>query len=178
MTNHLKKFKPFGPYQVNYDNMPGGKRITKENIKNFWGKSTELQEKVKTKKGVYIFGMTVSNGIVPCYVGKTVNNFEKECFTERNINIYNGEIIRYERNYKPFLFFLVYQPQKNQKLTDKVIRELENYLINLAVDKNPDLANTRGIEEDDRFVIADLGSGRGKGGLTKQGSFFRKMMNY
>lgn len=171
---NLKKFKPFGPYNVGFESMPGGKRITKDNLKNFW--ETDSLKKIRFSKGVYIFGMQITSGILPCYVGKTNNNFERECFTERNLYIYNGEIIRYERKYKPFIFFLVYQQQKKQKISDRVIRELENYVINLAVDINPDLANIRGLESEDRFEISDLGAGRGTGAPTRAGSFFRKML--
>ena len=179
MKNNIKKFKPLGPFEVNFDNMPGGKRITKDHIKNFWAATHELNDKVRTGKGVYIFGMRVARAILPCYVGKTMNSFERECFTERNLNIYNGEIIRYERNYKPFMFFVVYQHEKSQKITDKVVRELEGYAINLAVEKNPDLANTRGTENDDRFSIIDVGGkGSGKGASTKPGKFLKEMMGF
>lgn len=178
MKNNLKKFKPFGPFEVNYENMPGGKRITKDHINNFWIATNALNYKIRPAKGVYIFGMKVTRTVLPCYIGKTNNSFEKECFTDRNMNIYNGEIIRYERNYKPFIFFLIYEHQKKQKISDKVIRELEAYLINLAVEKNADLANTRGIDNEDRFEIIDIGGrGKGRGAPTREGKFFKKMMD-
>ena len=94
------------------------------------------------------------------------------------MNIYNFEILRYERNYKPFLFFLVYQPQKKQKISDKVIRELEEYVINLAYEKNSELNNTRGIKDEERFLISNLGGGQGSGAPTKEGRFYKKMMGY
>jgi hypothetical protein len=179
MKDNKKNFKPFGPYHVKFENLPGGKRITREDVSNFWKTNTELGEKVRPHKGIYIFGMEVTKGIIPCYVGKTKNNFEKECFTSRNMEIYNGEIIRYERNYKPFMLFLVYCHQEKQKISDKVIRELEKFIINLALEKNSDLVNTRGIQAGERFVIKDLGGrGSGKGAPTKAGKFFKKMMNY
>jgi len=122
--------------------------------------------------------MSITKGIIPCYVGKSIKNFATECFNERNMNIYNFEILRYERNYKPFLFFLVYQPQKKQKISDKVIRELEEYVINLAYEKNSELNNTRGIKDEERFLISNLGGGQGSGAPTKEGRFYKKMMGY
>lgn len=176
MKNNLKKFKPFGPFEVKFGNMPGGKSIAKEHLKNFWT-ITDEPNKIKSAKGVYIFGMRVTQTILPCYIGMTNNSFEKECFTDRNIITYNGEIIRYKRKYKPFIFFLVYQQGKNIKISKKVIQELETYLINLAVEKNSELANTRGIKNIDRFEIVDIGgSGKGRGAPTKEGKFFKKMM--
>ncbi|MEK6657247.1 MAG: hypothetical protein AABY58_07370 [Nitrospirota bacterium] len=178
MKNNLKKFRPFGPFEIKFENMPGGKRITRDLLKNFWTTTHELNNKIRPVKGVYIFGMKVTSTILPCYIGKTNNTFERECFTDRNINIYNGEIIRYARNYKPFIFFLVYQQERKQKISDKVLRELERYLINLAVEKNSDLANTRGREDKDRFDIIEIGGrGRGRGAPTKEGKFYKKMMD-
>ena len=50
-------------------------------------------------------------------------------------------------------------------------------MINLAVERNPDLANTRGIEDEDRFEIVDIGgSGKGRGAPTREGKFFKEMM--
>ena len=175
MKNNLKRFNPFGPFEIKFENMPGGKRITKDHLQTFW--TTMKPNKIGPTKGVYVFGMKVTRTLLPCYIGKTKNSFEKECFTIRNINIYNEEIIHYKRNYKPFIFFLVYQQEKKQKISDKVIRELETYLINLAVERNPDLANTRGIEDEDRFEIVDIGgSGKGRGAPTREGKFFKEMM--
>jgi len=176
MKDNRKMFVPTGSFDVEYENMPGGKHITKDNAKRFW-ETNRVPPKLHNRKGIYIFGMKVTNGVIPCYVGKTNRTFGGECFTERNINIYNGEIIRYERNYQPFLFFLVYRKQRGQKISNKVILELEKYMINWALEKNPDLANTRGIEDEDRFIIAGLGGGRRGGAPTREVRFFKKMMN-
>jgi len=111
MKNNTKYFKPLGPFDINFENLPGGKRITKDHVRNFWNSKKDLV-KIGKGRGVYIFGMKVTAGVLPCYVGKTKKSFENECFTARNMVTYNGEILRYERNYKPFMFFLAYQPQK------------------------------------------------------------------
>ena len=178
MKDNQKVFKPLGPFEVDFENLPGGKRITKDHVKNFWNTRRNL-ERIRHGKGIYVFGMKVAAGIIPCYIGKTNNSFEKECFTDRNINIYNGEIIRYARNYKPFLFFLIYEQRKGKKVSDKVLRELERHVINLASEKNTDLANIRGFESENHFFIAGLGGGgRGGGAPTREGSFFKRMINY
>ena len=173
MGENLKKFKPFGPYNLKFETLPGGKRITKEHTNLF---KSDLSEKIRNGKGIYIFGMTVTKGITPCYVGKTNNSFENECFTGRNLNIYNGQILAYKRKHKPFLFFLVYQYQKNHKISNKIIKELEKYVINLALEKNSHLANIQGAGKSERFYIDCGGSSGGR--PTKEGSFFKKMMKF
>lgn len=176
MSKAQKQFKPTGPFQINYNKLPGGKQLTKDLSKEFWSSNPKL-EKIKTMKGVYIFGMSVTNTKMPCYVGKTKKTFESECFTDRNLLIYNGEILRYKQDYKPFMFFLAYEPIKGQKISDKVIREFETYVINQAYEKNKDLANTRSLDPDDRFFIMDLGGGRGRGAPTTDGKFYKKLMD-
>jgi hypothetical protein len=176
MKNNLKIFVPSGPFEVGFDLKPGGKRITKEHVTNFWENNN--LEKMRTRKGIYVFGMKVTKGIVPCYVGKTNNSFGKECFTTRNIDIYNGEIIKYKRNYKPFLFFLYYRFKSGSKISDKIIRELEIYIINLGAEKNNELFNTVGKDSEDRFLITGISRGSGRGTRTKDGIFFKKMMDF
>ena len=175
MANNQKLFKPMGPFQISYSKLPGGKQLPKDINKTFWDSNDKLQ-KIRSLKGIYVFGMAVTNTKLPCYVGKTNRSFEGECFTDRNLLIYDGEILRYKQDYKPFMFFLAHQPVKGQKISDKVIREFEEYIINQAFEKNKDLANTRGIDSEDRFFITDLGGGRGHGAPTNDGKFYKKLM--
>lgn len=170
------EFQPVGPFELKYDNLPGGKQISKEHAKRFWDEHPELSE-LRKRQGIYIFGMQITRGKNPAYVGKTKRSFEAECFTDRNLNIYNAEILRYTRNYKPFLFFLL-APRRQGVPNNKVILELEKYIINLAAEKNVELANVRNIDKGLRFSITGLGGGRGKGPPTRAGSFFKEMVDF
>ncbi|PJZ23916.1 hypothetical protein CH352_18725 [Leptospira hartskeerlii] len=168
-------FKPTRIYNLDYESFPGGRRITPENVDNFWNEH-KIPDSIQKGRGIYIFGLRLPNSYMPAYVGKTKTTFKTECFTPRNLNIYNGEIIRYEREFKPFLFFLVMAKSKGP-VNNKVLLELETYLINLAAEKNPNLANIRGLDKGARFIITDLG-GRGFGAPTKNGKAFKQLFNF
>src|SRR5207249_2957772 len=93
--------------------------------------------------GCYVFGMRTGRGIMPFYVGKASRTFEQECFAPGKINHYNEALVDYNRG-SPVLF-LVALPTRRGRRNEQAIAELEDFLIQNAVARNPDLLNVQGI---------------------------------
>ncbi|EQA46081.1 hypothetical protein LEP1GSC050_4154 [Leptospira broomii serovar Hurstbridge str. 5399] len=168
------KFNPSKEYPINVSRLKGGRQITKEDLESFWAK---VPKEYKEAIGIYIFGMIIARGVIPIYVGKTRRSFFSEVFTDRNLNTYNGEIVKRDRDYKPFIQFLVYEKSGRGAINRTVIKRVEKHVITMASEKNPNLANTQNKKIESNFIITGIGSD-GRGANTLPGKFFRKMMNY
>ena len=139
MTNTI--LEVYGPIEIPHEGQKTGsvKRISRVFGKEFW-KQPEAKLLAK-KQGCYIFAMRVGKGFTPWYVGKAGKTFEQECFTDHKIGHYN-EVLWSGKKGTPVMFFVA-QPGTKKVVAKGIIRELEDYLIQCAVYKNPDLCNIR-----------------------------------
>lgn len=119
-----------------------------------------------------MFGMRAGRGITPFYVGKACRTFEQECFAPDKINRYNECLVDYARG-SPVLF-LVELPVRRGRRNEQAIGELEDFLIQIAVARNPDLLNVKGTLAPAWGIAGVLRSGRGR--RSANADAFAKML--
>jgi hypothetical protein len=124
-------FRPEGPLAIRPCEGLGGKIINGDSADRFWGEHAHLADGI----GCYVFGRRAGKGIVPWYVGKATRSFRQECFESKKLNKYSEALIL-QRIGTPVMFFVV----KVEGPT-ACINDLENFLIQNAVVKNPSLLN-------------------------------------
>ena len=151
MTN----FTVHGPYRISVEAHKGGRAIARDQTA-FWQQCSE----VASEKGCYVFGIAAGRGIMPFYVGSAKIKFQQECFTDRNQNIYQRALVSRKKGAP--VIFLVVQPRKRGKPNLRHIQQLESFLIENAVAKNPELLNQQGIKQRGWRIVGVLGAGRGK----------------
>ena len=130
--------------------------IAEESINRFW----RDQPKFESRYGCYIFAMSAGGGLTPWYVEKTRKTFKKEIFTPHKLNYYTQAMANYVKG-KP-AFFFVTTPKSVGKPNNSKIREVEKYLINLAMTQNPDLLNKQDASIPDWGVKGVVRGGKGK----------------
>jgi hypothetical protein len=128
-------FKVVGPFKLHVPKRPGGKAISDKDIDAFWA----MNGKYAKRRGCYVFGRRAAKGYIPGYVGKTRKAFNREVFGDHQVNKYNQFITESQKG-SPVLFFVL-APKSAGKPNNKKIREVEKYLIDLAMTKNPNLYN-------------------------------------
>jgi len=161
-----------GPIEIPHDGQKTGstKRISRALAKEFW-KQAEAKPLAK-KQGCYIFALRVGKGFTPWYVGKAGKTFEQECFTDHKIGHYN-EVLWSGIKGTPVMFFVGQTGTKN-KIPAGIIKEMEDYLIQSAVFKNPDLCNIRQTKTPEWGIAGVIRGNKGK--PTSLASTFKKMM--
>lgn len=161
-----------GPFKINYQKGGSGntKRIDKQHIKNFW-KSIPSQYALKC--GCYVFAIQASQGFKPWYVGKASKGFKQEVFTTHKLNLYNGVLFDGVHG-TPVLFFIAPCGSK-KKVPGKELGHMEKELIQDALVKNNDLANTSNTGNLPRWSIKGVVRA-GKGNPTSAAKAFKKMM--
>jgi hypothetical protein len=148
-------FDVHGPIRVPFDLMKNGTKW----IKMRWPKKWERDRQIlahASKRGCYVFAVRSGGGIKPYYVGKTKASFRQEAFTSGKINYYNEAMAGYAAG-RPVMFFVTLR-QKPGPVNHKAIRNLEKFLIQTAVAKNPDLKNVQGTKEQDWVIEGVLRS--------------------
>ncbi len=128
------EFEVFGPVSVPIEKMKKGRIVDRRALSNFWKESKE----VAGETGCYVFGMSSAGGLMPWYVGKATKRFQQECFTPHKENAYNQSLTDYARG-RPVMFFIVAKSRGCQRFIDDV----ETFLIQMGVDRNPKLRNDR-----------------------------------
>ncbi len=134
----MTEYEVYGPFNIPIETKHAARRIGSPS--DFWLKK-EVAD-LKNRCGVYILGMRAGKGIVPYYVGKTTNEFEKECFQSHKIEKYNDALAEYRKG-RPVLFFIA-RPVKRGQVKKKEIAKIEDFLIQIASAKNNELLNIRG----------------------------------
>jgi hypothetical protein len=146
------------------------KRIDGPQVKQFWLKAETTA--FHTKQGVYVFATRAGKGYRPVYVGKTTKGFKRECFTPHKLHHYAQALSDGEKG-SPVMFFIAL-PGKLDKVSKKVVSEIEDLMIQFAVAKNPNLRNKIGAAVAD-WSIKGVVRG-GKGPKTKTAAAFTTMM--
>jgi hypothetical protein len=111
---------------------------------NLWAKAEKLDPNIKNGKGCYVFGISKGGGAPkPWYVGKTKKKFGIELFSHRNSGNYNSWLGEENRG-KPVIILIVYETPHGKTSTrtdDRLMQWVEDYLIGIALLRNPDLKN-------------------------------------
>lgn len=128
----------YGPFDVDFEDRPGGKIITSKHGSAFW--SMPKVSGLKAKQGCYVFAMRAGKGFKPWYVGKASKGFAGETFTDHKRNLYQ-EALSWGHKGTPVLFFVA-PPDKKRKVPSNALSHMEKELIQFAAKKNPKLCNT------------------------------------
>jgi hypothetical protein len=147
---------------------PGGRVLLH---KEFWNHSEGLSE-LGGERGCYVFAIRAGRGFTPIYVGKATKSFKQECLNPANKHKFSEGLADYEKG-TPILYFIRHPPQRG-KTNSKQIVEIENFLIQNASIRNPDLQNVHGRNAPNWSIRGVIRGGKGK--PTKPESEFRKLM--
>jgi len=149
-------FKVEGPFEVPTYQGKAAKIVDSEGLPEFWSEIDTLAK----RRGCYLFAVRASKGIRPVYVGKATKTFKQEVFTPHKLEKYQRCLADFKKG-TPVLFFLL-APAGKGKPNLTAVGELEDYLIQTAISRNPDLLNVRGTEREDWGITGVLRSGVGK----------------
>ena len=106
--------------------------------------------------------MRAGRGFRPIYVGKAVKQtFGKECFAPHKTGEHYNPALLDTLKGTPVIFFVAL-PAHRGKPNAKRIADLESFLIQLGVARNPDLSNIRGRTEKQWSIKGVVRGRRGK----------------
>lgn len=161
------RFRVFGPFTIPR-NTNGLISFNKDAKREFWDGVEAACEGVSSGCGCYIVAAAGGNGAKPHYVGLTVRrSFRAECSAAHVINHFN-EVIAGKPKLRPQLFLIAKLTPtgrfaKPSSSGHADIKFLENYMIGLALDRNPDLRNQKQTKHlKDLHVEGFLNTGQGK----------------
>lgn len=133
------QFQVEGPLEIKPLHGSHGRLIERSAIERFWEDNPELAEEI----GCYIFGMRSGGGLMPIYVGQSTTGFKHECFQHHKLTHYNEALVT--RSGTAIMFFVL-KESGPQSTLETCLDQVEHYLIQLAVQHNPDLANVKRVE--------------------------------
>lgn len=160
-------FEVKGPLNVPTYDGKAAKIVDSEALSAFWESSG-----VEMRRGCYLFAVRASKGIRPIYVGRATKTFKQEVFTPHKLEKYQRCLADIGKG-TPVLFFVM-APTKKGKPNVKLIQAAEDYLIQTAVSRNPDLLNVKGTELENWGIAGVLRGGKGK--ASKAALAFKKTL--
>ena len=132
-----------------------------------------MGRKVAGRTGCYAFALRAGKGFMPYYVGKATKGFKQEVFTDHKLKKYHEVLVKGSKG-TPVLFFVVH-PVQQGKDNARVIGDLEKFLIQALVAKNPeDQVNKQNAAPRPWSIKGVLGGPRGK--PSNQAIDFRSCM--
>jgi hypothetical protein len=164
----MTEYTIHGPFKVPFVIKPAARSVRVP--RDFWNQ--DEASKLRDRCGVYVLGMRAGRGIVPYYVGKTTNSFEKECFQPTKLLKYDDALAEYRRG-RPVIFFIA-RPVRRGQVKGKEIKQIEDFLIQVASAKNPELLNIKGKNKP-KWAIAGVIRGTA-GQPSTEAKEFRGMM--
>lgn len=152
----MASFTVHGPFKITHEKRKGGRTLI---FDDFWGEGAEAGH-LEKKRGCYVFAIRAGGGLKPIYVGKATKTFKQETFNPSNRNKYNAGFSEYARG-TPVMYFVVHPEQKGPA-NGKHIAEIEDFLIQAGIAKNPNLQNVRGTQRPGWSIKGVIRSGVGK----------------
>jgi len=132
-------FEVHGPFEITHEKRPGGNVLV---FDDFWDEDSEAAY-LAGERGCYVFAMRAGGGLQPIYVGKAAKtSFRQETFNSGNKHKYHNGYSEYAKG-TPLMFFVVRATRKGQP-SRYLIKEIEDFLIQAGVAKNPNLQNVVG----------------------------------
>ena len=161
-----------GLFDIPYDSPGHGtsKRIDRERAKEFW--VSDDVKRIRSKQGCYIFALASGKGFQPWYIGKASKSFHQEALHDHKLVYYN-DVIYMGRRGKPVLFFVA-RAGAAKKVPKAQLDNLETFLIQSAVYKNPDIKNKNKTRTPLWGIKGVIRGGRGK--LPSNARRFKSMM--
>ena len=164
----MTMFSPEGPFEIPFYQGSGGRTITDDNIQEFWKKNGEYAE----RRGCYVFGMRAGSGLTPGYVGMATKSFKGEVFAPHKLSRYQQFLADYAKG-TPVMFFVV-APRTRGALNVSHVKDLEKFLIELGVARNPDLLNVKGTKQAEWGITGVVRRPSGKPSASAR--HFKKLM--
>ena len=144
----MSYYYTFGPFEIPRKDGAKGKKAldgSSAAIKSFWEDVERQVPKLSTARGCYVFGMKAGKGVTPWYVGQSTTGFRNECFQASKVNHYH-DVINDTTKGTPLLI-LISRHTKGGKISTSLPENeanfVEQYLIGLALRKNPHLKNIK-----------------------------------
>lgn len=151
----MTTFAVHGPFPLAFEKRPGGRTLVFE---DFWSPESPAGY-LAAEKGCYVFAIR-SRGLTPIYVGKATKTFKQEAFNPTNKHKYHNGFSEYAKG-TPLMYFVVHPNQKG-KTNSKQIGQIEDFLIQAGVAKNPDIQNVKGTTKPDWSIKGVVRSTAGK----------------
>ncbi len=158
-----------GPFEIQAEKSRAGWALR---LADFW--DTSESAPLRDSSGCYVFALR-NQGIVPQDVGLTLKRFDREVFNRSNLVKYRTAMGQSGR-IKPVLFLVVppSEAHVDKTVSETYIGELETFLIQAGMARNPDFTNVKGARRP-RWVIRGV-TGREPRTLTDAAKSFRKVM--
>ncbi len=152
---HLTTFVVHGPFTLSFEKKPGGRSLI---FDDFWLKDSPASQ-LAAERGCYVFAIR-SRGLTPIYVGKATKTFKQEAFNPTNKHKYHNGFHEYAKG-TPLMYFIVHPTQKG-RTNFKQIGQIEDFLIQAGVAKNPGIQNTKGTAKPGWIIKGVVRSMAGK----------------
>jgi hypothetical protein len=156
----LSTFAVHGPFELAFEKRPGGRTLTFE---SFWSEGSDAAY-LASERGCYVFAIG-NKALTPIYVGKATKTFKQETFNQSNKHKYNNGFSDYAKG-TPLMFFVVHPTQKG-KTNSKQIGQIEDFLIQAGVAKNPDIQNVKGTGQPGWSIKGVVRGSAGKRSATE-----------
>jgi hypothetical protein len=151
----MTSFVVHGPFEIDFEKRNGGRTLVFDGFWSEHGRVNYLAE----KRGCYVFAIR-NRSLTPIYVGKATKSFKQETFNGANRHKYHDGFSDYGKG-TPLMYFVVH-PKQRGKTNAKQIAEIEDFLIQAGVAKNPDLQNVKGAQRPNWSIKGVIRSGAGK----------------
>lgn len=152
----MTTFTIHGPFKIDFEKRKGGRTLV---FDDFFGEESQAGH-LASECGCYAFGIKSGRGLQPIYVGKATKTFKQETFNPSNKHKYHNGFSQYGRG-TPVMYFVTHPKQKG-KTNGKLIAEIEDFLIQAGVAKNPDIQNLKGTSKPKWSIKGVVRSGAGK----------------
>jgi len=163
----MASFQIKGRFAISFEKRKGGRTLV---FDDFWSIDAKAFD-LGPKRGCYVFAIQTRRGLTPIYVGKATKTFKQETFNPTNKHKYQNGFSDYAVG-TPVMFFVVH-PSQRGRANKREIGEIEDFLIQTGVAKNPDLQNVKGAQRP-KWSIRGVVRG-GQGNLGKPVRDFRKL---
>jgi hypothetical protein len=135
----LADFRVHGPFPLATIRNSHRREVERRGLGTFWNQKqcSVLAE----RSGCYVFAIRTTKRYIPYYVGQTGVGFTRECFTRRNLELYDRALARHGKSAYPVLFLLC---GGSRKVKRRIIGDIETFFIQLGADRNPHFLNVKG----------------------------------
>ena len=161
----MTSFEVHGPFPIACVKRKGGRTLQ---FDDFWTKDAKTA-RLSAERGCYVFAMKNRTSI-PIYVGKATRSFEHEAFNAANKHKYHDGFSTYAKG-RPVMYFVVH-PRRKGPTNAKQIAEIEGFLIQAGIVRNPELQNVKGAKRPAWSIKGVVRSGKGK--RSEAAAQFRK----
>ena len=151
-----RKFVVRGPLVVPTDGPSGSRHLDRTSLRSFWaGEASEYADDI----GCYVFALRRGGGSTPIYVGRTSRSFKAECFTDRNYRLLHMAMSGQRGT---LMLYLVSYVRSRGRVNGRAIGDVERFLVESAIEKNPSLANLVFTKGEPGFMIQGVHRSRGR----------------